>query len=302
MKRRDFLKKLAKAGFVVSATGALPLLDLSKAEAETTPYPLAVAAEGSPAELTREALRKLGGMGAFVKDGDSVVVKPNIGWDRTPEEGANTHPEVVRELVMMALDAGAAEVRVFDRTCNDPRRCYKRSGIEDAIDSIDDSRAKITHVDELRYEVVEIRDGISLTKWPLYRPALEADVLINAPVVKHHGMSEITIGMKNLMGVMGGNRGRLHRDLTDGLVDLSLAVKSHLTVVDATRVLLAGGPQGGGTGNVKKVGKVGASRDVVTADAWGATMFGVDPFSIPHIKRAHERGLGIADLSKVKIL
>ncbi len=299
--RRDFLDKLAMAGFAIGIGGA-PLFDVARARAATTPKPLAVAQDGDPAEMVRAVIGKLGGMGKFVNPGATVVVKPNIGWDRTPEEAANTNPEVVAELVKMALEAGAAKVSVFDRTCNDARRCYKRSGIADAVEKIGDDRASVPYVDDLRYETVEIKGGEALDRWPLYRPALEADVLINVPIVKHHGLSGITVGMKNLMGIMGGNRGRIHRKLGDSLVDLNFTVRSTLTVVDATRVLTSNGPQGGGTKYVREEGKLAACEDIVTADAWGATVFGVEPMEIGHIRAAAERGLGIADLSKVKML
>jgi uncharacterized protein (DUF362 family) len=301
LERREFLRKLVQAGFVVGM-GGVPFFDATRAFAAPTPRPLAQVEGGDPALLVREALGKLGGMGAFVKKGDDVVVKPNIGWDRVPEEAANTNPEVVRELVRLALEAGAARVRVFDRTCNDMRRCYKRSGIADAVESLGDSRAEVPFVDDLRYEKVVIKGATAMPEWPLYRPALEADVLINAPVLKHHGLSGITVGMKNLMGVMGGNRGRIHKKLDESLVDLNMAVRSHLTVVDATRVLTANGPQGGGTSNVKVVNRLAASADVVAADAWAAKVFGKEPEDYGFLRIAQERGLGFSDLGKVEIL
>ena len=300
--RRDFLKTLARTGFYVGIAGGLPLLDVSRAKAAPVPQILSEGLGTTPAELVRSALLKQGGMEAFVKPGDVVVIKPNIGWDRTPEEAANTNPELVRELALMAREAGADEVHVFDRSANDARRCYKRSGIEDALKILRDSQIRVSHMADIRYEVVQIQGAQELDKWPLYRPALEADVLINVPILKHHGLSGITVGMKNLMGIMGGNRGRIHKKLDDSLVDLNFAVRSHLTVVDATRILTANGPQGGGTANVKELGLVAACTDVVTADAWGAKVFGRDPMSVGHIRRAHERGLGIADLSQVTTL
>lgn len=322
--RRAFLKKLSAAGFAVGLGGALPFFDAT-ATAAPSPKPLAAVWGGAasstggatvsgtvsgavsdPAKLAREAVDKLGSMSAFVKPGFNVVIKPNIGWDRTPEEGANTHPAVVVALAQMALEAGAARVQIFDRTCNDSRRCYKRSGVEDAIKALsrelDDDRVVLSFVDDIRFETVEIKGGKSLTRWPLYRPALAADALINVPVLKHHGLTGITVGMKNMMGIMGGNRGRIHRDIDESLVDVNMAVRSTLTVVDATRVLTSGGPQGGGTKNVRIENRMAACEDVVTADAWGATIFGVDPMKVGHIRRAHERGLGIADLDRVQIL
>ncbi|RMG95607.1 MAG: DUF362 domain-containing protein, partial [Candidatus Dadabacteria bacterium] len=266
-----------------------------------TPAPLAVAEGDDPAALVRAALAKLGGMEAFVQPGQRVVVKPNLGWDRTPEDAANTHPAAVAELARLARAAGAREVRVFDRTCNDARRCYERSGVAAALEALGDDGVRLEHVRDDGFQVVAIPGARKLTRWPLYRPALAADVLINCPVVKHHGLTGVTLAMKNLMGVMGGNRGRIHWDIDEALVDLNLAVRSHLVVVDATRILTRNGPQGGGTAGVRVANRLAATADVVAADAWGAREFGVDPMGVGYIRRAHERGLGTADLGKVPI-
>ena len=273
-----------------------------RARGGPTTQPLAVAQGPDPAGLVREAVAKLGGMGRFVRPGDRVVVKPNIGWDRTPEEAANTHPAVVAELCRLARQAGARSVRVFDRTCNDARRTYERSGIRAALEALGDPEVRLEFVRETAFQVVSLPGAVRLKRWPLYRPALEADVLINCPVVKHHALAGVTVAMKNLMGVMGGNRGRIHWTLEDSLVDLNRVVRSHLVVVDATRILTRNGPQGGGTEPVRPANRVAATTDVVAADAWGAREFGVDPFSVGYIRRAHERGLGIADLSRVPVL
>lgn len=298
--RRRFLTRLTQLGLLTLSPLGLPIWR-RPAHAAPLPQPLATAENTDPAALVREVLGKLGGMGRFVAAGSRVVIKPNLGWDRTVEEGANTHPVVLAELCRLALEAGASEVRVFDRTCNDARRTYQRSGANDALAALGD-KVRLEHINDSRFEVTEIPGATSLTKWPLYRPALEADVLINVPVLKHHGLSGITVGMKNLMGVMGGNRGRVHQGIDDNLVDVNLAVRSHLTVVDATRILNRNGPQGGGTEPVRIANRMAACTDVVTADAWGAREFGTAPLEIGHIRRAHERGLGVAELSRVQVL
>ena len=300
LSRRRFLTRLTQLGFLALSPLGLPVWRRT-AHAAPIPQPLSTAGGTDPAALVREVVGKLGGMGRFVSAGDRVVVKPNLGWDRTPEEAANTHPEVLAELCRLALDAGAGEVRVFDRTCNDARRTYQRSGANDALAAFG-GKVRLEHINDNRFEVTDIPGAEKLTSWPLYRPALEADVLINVPILKHHGLSGVTIGMKNLMGVMGGNRGRVHQGIDENLVDLNLAVRSHLTVVDATRILTRNGPQGGGIGPVRIANRLAASADVVTADAWGAHEFGTSPMAIGHIRRAHERGLGIADLGRVPVL
>ncbi len=279
----------------------LPLPLARPARAAPVPRPLAEVRGEDPAALVRTAVGKLGGMAAFVRPGDRVVVKPNIGWDRTPEEAANTHPAVVAELARLARRAGARLVRVFDRTCNDARRSYERSGIRAAVEALGDDGVRLEYVRDDRFVVVALAGARKLTRWPLYRPALTADVLINCPVVKHHGLTGVTLAMKNLMGVMGGNRGRIHWDIAESLVDLNLAVRSHLVVVDATRILTRNGPQGGGTEGVRVANRLAATTDVVAADAWGARVFGVDPMEVGYIRRAHERGLGVADLGRVPV-
>jgi uncharacterized protein (DUF362 family) len=243
----------------------------------------------------------VGGMPRFVRPGQKVVVKPNIGWDRTPEQAATTHPDVVVAVVRMCLEAGAAEVTVFDRTCNDQRLCYRRSGIEAAVEGVGDRRVRIVHPDERRYLSVSIPGGKALTSWEFYEEAIAADVFINVPIAKHHGLTVLTMSMKNVMGVAGGNRGRIHTAFADKIVDLNLGRSSHLVVLDATRILLAHGPQGGNLADVALPGIVVAGTDVVAVDAYATRFFNKTPRDVPHIIRAAERGLGTMDLAKVTV-
>jgi len=295
--RRTFIHRSLQAA-LVGAVGGLPVLDVRPAVAAAGP-PLAVRKGKDIPALVRQAVEALGGMTQFVKAGETVVLKPNIGWDRTVEQAANTHPQVVTTVARLCLEAGAKSVRIFDRTCNDPRRCYVQSGIEAAIAALDDARVQLEHIDRRAWTRVALKNGVALTEWEFYAPALEADRLINLPIAKNHSISTLTLGMKNIMGVIGGNRGVLHRQIDEALVDINSVIHSDLTLIDATRILVANGPQGGRLEDVRQLDTVIASPDIVAADSYAATLFGYQPEEIPTLKAAARRGLGIADLAKV---
>jgi uncharacterized protein (DUF362 family) len=262
--------------------------------------PVVAVAEGTDrARTTRNALAALGGIERFVRPGAVVVVKPNMGWDRSAEQGANTHPDVVRAVVEECLKAGAKKVKVFDRTCNDERRCYVNSGIEPVLKGM--KNVEVKHLEEERFKKVPLR-GKVLDEWELYGEALTADVYINVPVAKHHGLSKLTLGLKNVMGIMGGNRGSIHKYLDEALADVNAVFRPHLTIIDATRVLTAHGPQGGDLRDVRVLNKVIASTDVVAADAYATTLFGLKPEEIAVTVAAHKRGIGEMDLKKVRIV
>jgi uncharacterized protein (DUF362 family) len=263
---------------------------------------LAVIQGESPALIAKEAVAALGGMKRFVAKGDRVMIKPNIGWDRNPAQAANTHPQVVRVLVERALDAGAGEVLVFDRTCNEERRCYVNSGIQEALAGIKDKRLKLFHPDERKYIPVDIERGKAVRRLDIYRDALEADSYINVPVAKHHGLSRLTMGLKNSMGVLGGTRGAMHHNLGQKLADLATVIRPRLTVIDATRILLANGPQGGNLDDVRVLDTVIASVDPVAADAYATTLFGLKPEEIESTVAAYKLGLGEMDLKKIRVV
>ena len=291
MNRRVFLKLL----------GMMPLFqhwllrDISAAE-----MPVVAVAEGKDyARTTRAALGLLGGIARFVRAGATVVVKPNMGWDRNAEQGANTHPLVVRTVVEECLKAGARKIKVFDRSCNDERRCYVNSGIEPALKGM--RNVEVKYLEEERFKKVTL-NGKVLKEWELYGEALAADVYINIPVAKHHGLSTLTLGLKNVMGIMGGNRGSIHRHLDEALADVHAVFRPHLTIIDATRILTAHGPQGGDPRDVKVLNKVIASTDIVAADAYASTLFGMKPEEIATTVAAYRRGLGEMDLNKVRIV
>jgi uncharacterized protein (DUF362 family) len=264
--------------------------------------PLVVQAKGgTPAQLARAVVAELGGMKAFVSPGETVVVKPNIGWDRKPEQAANTNPELVCEVVRMCLEAGAAKVKVFDRTCNDPRRCYVTSGIGPAVEAMNDPRVELSQVDERRFRKIDIPGATLLTSWPFYEDVLSADKYINVPIAKHHSAAVLTMGMKNILGVVGSNRAVLHRNLPEALLDLNRGLRTHLTIVDATRILTANGPQGGKLEDVTQLDTVVAGTDIVAVDSVACALFGKSPKDIRYLQMAHEQGFGVADLDRIRV-
>lgn len=295
MKRREFIKSAAVVGISLSLPDTLSQF-ISFAEAAERPD-LAVVTGHSPAAITRAAVDALGGIKRFVSRGDIVVVKPNMAWDRLPEQAANTNPEVVSEVVKLCFDAGAKKVRVFDRPVNDPRRCYVQSGIADAVRALG---ADVDYVDNRKFRDMTIK-GQALTSWPLYTEIFETDKLINIPIAKHHGLAKITMAMKNWMGVMGGSRNTIHQRLDESLADLALVIKPSLTILDAVRILTANGPQGGSLEDVKKLDTVIAGVDQVAIDAYGATLFGMTGNDLGYVKIADKMGLGNMNISKLKV-
>ncbi len=286
-----------------SAVGCLPALDLMALPAHAAEAPpLAVRKGENIPKLVQETLSALGGIEKFVSPGEVVVVKPNIGWDRTVELAANTHPEVVSTLVSLCLDAGAKRVRIFDRTCNDERRCYTQSGIRAAVEELKSDRVSLEYMDRRAYKELAIHGGQAFDRWEFYMPVIEADRLINVPIAKHHSISRLTLGMKNLMGVIGGNRGRLHHKIAESLADIASVIHPDLTVIDATRILVANGPQGGRTEDVRSPETLIASPDMVAADAYATTLFGLKPEDVATVVVAAQRGLGVMDLKQVRMV
>lgn len=286
----------------ITSTGAAVLLApalIREALAAKETAVVAVAEGADYPAITRKAINALGGMKKFVKPGDVVVVKPNMGWDRSVDQAANTHPLVVRAVVEECLAAGAKKVKVFDNTCNDSRRCYVSSGIEAVLKGLKNVECK--QIETERFKKTAL-NGQFLKEWELYDEALTAQVYINVPVAKHHGLSKLTLGLKNVMGIMGGNRGYVHRNLDVALADVNAFHKTHLTIIDATRILTAHGPQGGNLADVKVLNKVIASIDTVAADAFATTLFGMKPSDIPLTVTAYKRGLGEMNLNKIKVV
>jgi len=295
MDRRRFIKLAALTGAGLSLPQGLQHI-AAAAEPLTRPD-LVVVHGASPEKLVKAALDAMGGIKNFISRGDIVVIKPNIGWDRTPEQAGNTNPEVVAAVVRLCFEAGAKKVKVFDRPVNDPRRCYVQSGIASAASALG---AETDYVDDRKFKDMAI-NGQVLKSWPLYTDIFEADKVINIPIAKHHGLAKLTMSMKNWMGVMGGSRRQIHQRLDESLVDLSTKIKPTLTILDAVRILTANGPQGGDLADVKKLDTIIAGVDQVAIDSYGATLFGMKGSDLGYVTLGHKLGLGQMDLTKMKI-
>jgi len=290
MKRRDFLKNIAAGSALLSLHPRL--------FAQTgTPPDLALIQGESPGLITKEAISVLGGMDRFVSRGDKVLVKPNIGWDRTPEQGACTNPEVIKTLVELCFEAGAKQVTVMDNPCNPAQRTYVRSGIAEAAKK---AGAKTPFPNEFKLKKLPL-SGEWFKDWEVYSDFVEVDKIINVPATKTHSLSRVTLGMKNWLGALGGNRNQLHQNLDYAMLDLARFFKPVLTVLDAYRLLIRNGPQGGRLSDVKIFQTVAAGTDYVAIDALGATFLDIPPQELRYLQLSKERGLGENDLEKLKI-
>jgi uncharacterized protein (DUF362 family) len=239
----------------------------------------------------------MGGIAAFLKPGERVAIKPNCAWDRTPEQAANTNPLLIGELVRQCLSAGASAVTVVDNSCHDPGRAFARSGIEEAAR---EAGASIAHQKSAGKTKLDL-GGTSLGPWKVLDPIVEADRLINVPIVKHHSLSRATLGMKNWFGAVVGRRPNLHQRIGQVCAEFGAAFRPTLTVVDATRILTGGGPTGGSLALVEPTDCIAVATDPVAADAWGASLLDLRPEQLPHIAIAARLGLGTADWQSVAV-
>jgi uncharacterized protein (DUF362 family) len=300
--RRQFIKGSAAATF-------LPLLDsklsfygsVAHASEEAD---LIIAKNGTPAQLLQAAITPLGGMGRFVKKEQRVVIKANIAWARTPEQACTNNPELFSALIKMCYDAGAKRVAIWDHTCDNYQFAFARSRLKETAQK---AGADIFsgHGQNV-YKRVDVPKGKKLKTVEVLRDVLEADVFINFPIPKHHFATELTLGLKNLIGIVWDME-QLHKiDLHQCVADINTIRKPDLVVVDAVRILTSNGPKG--PGKTEDIGEVIASTDIVAADAYCATFFKhprtgkpFKPEEIKFVKNAYDLGLGQIDLSKVRV-
>ena len=307
MKRRDFLKAVALTGVALTVTPgkAFDMLKQTGENEETgAAYDMIAVMGGEPEAMFKRAMQEMGGMGKFIKKGQKVVVKPNIGWDKTPELAGNTNPKLVAEIVKQCFAAGAAEVIVFDHTCDDWRKCYLNSGIEAAAKA---QGAKVVPAhEESYYRSVTLPKAKSLKTTKIHQAILDCDAWINVPVLKNHGGAKMTISMKNMMGIVW-DRGYFHsHDLQQCIADVcTLPKRPVLNIVDAYRVMKTNGPRGKSAADVVLSKGLFMSADIVAVDT-AATKFFNQIVSMPlehvtHIANAEELKLGTSNLDNLNI-
>jgi uncharacterized protein (DUF362 family) len=294
--RREFLVEASAVAAACTVGGSLA------GQAERSAAAMAVAKWGGDQpsssdeiervaeQLTVKAVEGIGGIGKFVRRGDVVWVKPNIAWIQPPEMAANTNPKVVATIVRLCFEAGAKRVKVGDNPVDIAQQTYEISKIAAAVRPLG---ADVVFMDRSRFRRVGIK-GEVLKEIPIYPEILEADLVINVPIAKHHGLATITVAMKNFMGVVEERR-TFHQAIGPTLTDLCLFLKPKLTVVDAVRVLVARGPRGGRLEDVRTPLAVAAGTDVVALDAWAAELLGRNPDEISSVVCGDKAGLGTKD-------
>ncbi|MBN2350728.1 MAG: DUF362 domain-containing protein [Bacteroidales bacterium] len=302
MKRRDFIMKSINAGLISGAAlsiGSYQKLLGGSAVQSTLPYDMVAIKGGTPEVMFDKAIASLGGMSKFVKKGQTVVVKPNIGWDASPERGSNTNPDLVGRIVEHCYQAGAKTVYVFDNPVNEWTRCYKNSGIEDAVKNA--GGKMVTGKSESHYHSVEVKGGKMLKNTKVHELILESDVFINVPTLKSHGGSKLSIAMKNLMGVVWDRKFYHDNDLHQCIADFTAFKKPDLNIVDAYRVLKRNGPRGVSVADVVNMQYQIIGTDIVAVDTASTKLFGMQPEQLTHIGLAEKLGSGTSNLDALRI-
>lgn len=297
MKRREFIQKSVSAGLFASAAASAAGMSMlhNHPAAASEVIDLVAIKGGEPAAMFDKAIAAMGGMTNFVKKGQKVVVKPNIGWDKRPELAANTNPLLVKRVIEHCFRAGASDVYVFDNTCNEWSRCYKNSGIEKVVK---DAGGKMAPGNtESYYHPVNIEKGVSLKATKVHELILESDVFINIPVLKNHGGASLSMAMKNHMGVVWDRRWWHKNDLHQCIADFATYRAPDLNILDAYRVIMKNGPQGVSVNDVADMKSLLLSTNQVTIDAAGAKLFGIEPDKVGFLNNAEMLGVGTKQLS-----
>ena len=308
MDRRKFLRSVALTGAALTTMKEADAMSILTQSFETTNaasnYDLVAVLGGEPEDMFRKAIAEMGGMSKFIKKGDKVCVKPNIGWDQPIEMAANTNPKLITEIIKQCFDAGASQVRVFDHTCDDWRKSYANRGIEEAAKN---AGAEVVPAhQESYYRSVSLPKGRSLKSTKIHQAILDSDKWINVPVLKNHGGAQLTISMKNYMGIVW-DRGFFHaNDLQQCIADVcTYEKKPVLNIVDAYRLMKTSGPRGRSLSDVVLSKGLFISPDIVAVDTAAANFFNqareMPLENVTHISKGQELGVGSMDLDKLNI-
>ncbi|MBN1415143.1 MAG: DUF362 domain-containing protein [Bacteroidales bacterium] len=302
MKRRDFIRKTVSLGAISGAAMALGKYQeifASENFRNALPFDMVAIKGGEPDVMFDKAIASLGGMKQFVKPNQKVVVKPNIGWDTSPERAADTNPILVGRIIEHCKMAGAKDVYVFDNTCNEWTRCYRNSGIEAAVKKA--GGIMVSGDSESYYHPVDVPKGKILKKAKVHELILESDVFINVPILKNHGGSRLTICMKNLMGVVWDRKFWHQNGLHQCIADFATFKKPSLNVIDAYRVMKRNGPRGVSVADVVHMKYQLITTDMVAGDAAATKVFGLEPAQVNHIALAEALGVGTGNLESLNI-
>jgi uncharacterized protein (DUF362 family) len=190
-------------------------------------------------------------------------------------------------------------VVVLDRPTGAERNAFEVSGIAAAVSQ---AGGRVKYLADRDFADTAIPGGLAMKSWPMCSDIFDADVFINVPIAKNHGMAGLTMSMKNLMGVMGGARGTIHQDFDQKIVDINSLVRPHLIVLDAYRILVRNGPTGGDPADVEMPKTCIAGTDAVAVDSLGTSLFGMKPSDLPYLVNAGNRGVGVNDLARLTVL
>jgi uncharacterized protein (DUF362 family) len=302
MKRRDFIRKSVGFGVVSGAALSMGKFDeiyAAENRGMELPYDMVAIKGGEAAAMFDKGIASLGGMKQFVKPNQTVVIKPNIGWDSAPERAANTNPELIARIVEQCKMAGAKSVYVFDNTCAEASRCYKMSGIEDAVKKA--GGTMVSGKSASYYHDVTLPKSVRLKTAKVHELILESDVFINVPILKNHGGSTLSVAMKNMMGVVWDREYWHSNDLHQCIADFAAYRRPDLNVVDAYRVMKRNGPRGVSVADVSLMKYQMIGKDIVAIDTATAKVFGIDPALVKHIALAEKLGAGSSNIDAMKI-
>lgn len=301
--RRNFFRSFLDSGQKLAAATATAPLALKVLADEKLPE-LAVV-KGSAVEATEKAIESIGGLNSIVKPGSMVLLKPNIAFPNPASWATTTNPEVVKTVARLALDAGAKRVIVADNTTREGDRCLKRSGFTETF--ADMKGVKLLALErESLFEEVEVPYGQALKKVKIAKLLKRCDIFINMPCAKSHVATQVSFGLKNLMGLIW-DRDYLHQgtDLHAAIAELVTVMRPDLTILDATRALLNNGPTG--PGKVQELNTVIAGSDPLAVDSYatGLTTWNnrsLVPKTIKHLTEAEQRGVGSLNTDTIRIL
>ncbi len=249
------------------------------------------------------AVKLAGGLG--VESGDVVVVKPNAKNQSPPGYGIVTDPRVVEACVGLAFKEGAEKVKIADGAAYptgayDTFAAFQTMGIMDVAKRWNVELVDLNSHDSLD---VDVPKGLALDWVRVGRSVMEADVVVNVPVLKTHKATLLSACLKNI-GVGCATREekkRLHRlGIDEGIVDVYSLVKPRFNVVDCIVAMEGDGPNLP-PGKAKPLGLVIAGSDGLAVDAVCSAVMGINPKKVKHLRMAHDQGLGNWDLSNIEI-